>query len=167
MLVGSLPSMGLFCHLLHVFKFLIFIAISYGAQGLFKFGLNEFFKDVYTAAVGAENLTSLPAKMTLWAAASGSAEIFADVALCPFEMTKVRMQVTLPNADGTSSVPRQLIPAMQHMSKNAAETRFPFGSLVPLWGRQGWCCFCFVMFCLLIFFSSLHYDQICWFLFDL
>uniref|UniRef100_A0A7S4I1S2 Uncharacterized protein n=1 Tax=Vannella robusta TaxID=1487602 RepID=A0A7S4I1S2_9EUKA len=109
---------------------------GYGAQGLFKFGLNEFFKDVYTAAVGAENLTSLPAKMTLWAAASGSAEIFADVALCPFEMTKVRMQVTLPNADGTSSVPRQLIPAMQHMSKNAAETRFPFGSLVPLWGRQ-------------------------------
>ena len=25
--------------------------------------------------------------MTLWAAASGSAEFFADIALCPFEMT--------------------------------------------------------------------------------
>lgn len=109
---------------------------GYGAQGLFKFGLNEVFKDLYTNMVGQENLTSLPTKMTLWAAASGSAEIFADVALCPFEMTKVKMQVTLPNAEGNTDVPRKLIPALQHMSKNAAETRFPFGSLVPLWGRQ-------------------------------
>jgi len=109
---------------------------GYGAQGLFKFGLNEFFKDFYSAAVGEENLTSLPAKMTLWAAASGSAEIFADVALCPFEMTKVKMQVTLPGPDGKTEVPRSLIPAMQYMSKNAKETKFPFGSLVPLWGRQ-------------------------------
>ena len=29
------------------------------------------------------------ARMTLWGLASGSAEIFADIALCPFEMTKV------------------------------------------------------------------------------
>jgi len=107
---------------------------GYGAQGLFKFGLNEFFKDLYTAAVGEKNLESLPAKMTLWAAASGSAEIFADVALCPFEMTKVKMQVTLPGAEG--QVPKQLLPAMRYMSANAADTRFPFGSLVPLWGRQ-------------------------------
>merc|ERR1712137_266725 len=109
---------------------------GYGAQGLFKFGLNEFFKDIYTGMVGHDNLQSLPAKMTLWAAASGSAEIFADVALCPFEMTKVRMQVTLPSADGASNFPRQIVPAMKYMSENAAETRFPFGSLIPLWGRQ-------------------------------
>merc|ERR1712039_355537 len=94
---------------------------GYGAQGLFKFGLNEFFKDLYTGMIGDDNLTSLPAKMTLWAAASGSAEVFADVALCPFEMT---------------TVPRQIVPAMRYMSQNAADTRFPFGSLVPLWGRQ-------------------------------
>jgi len=109
---------------------------GYGAQGLFKFGLNEFFKDAYGGLVGEKNLQSLPAKMTLWAAASGSAEIFADIALCPFEMTKVKMQVTLPGPDGSREVPAKLIPAMQHMSKNAADTRFPFGSLVPLWGRQ-------------------------------
>merc|ERR1711977_565254 len=57
-----------------------------------------------------------------------------DVALCPFEMTKVKMQVTLPGAEG--QVPKQLLPAMRYMSANAADTRFPFGSLVPLWGRQ-------------------------------
>ena len=108
---------------------------SYGAQGLFKFGLNEFFKDLYTGAVGEEALNTQPRKMALWAAASGSAEIFADIALCPLEMTKVKMQVSLPGS--SEPVPRKLIPAMQYMSKNAADTRFPFGSLVPLWGRQG------------------------------
>merc|ERR1712228_1045039 len=30
----------------------------------------------------------------------------------------------------------KLLPAMRAMSANRAETRFPFGSLVPLWGRQ-------------------------------
>lgn len=73
--------------------------------------------------------------MTLWAAASGSAEIFADVALCPFEMTKVRMQVALPGTE--PAIPKQIVPAMRYMQANAADTRFPFGSLVPLWGRQG------------------------------
>ena len=72
--------------------------------------------------------------MALWAAASGSAEIFADVALCPFEMTKVKMQVTLPGDAG--QVPKQLLPALRAMQANAADTRFPFGSLIPLWGRQ-------------------------------
>merc|ERR1719195_2312486 len=73
-------------------------------------------------------------KMLWQAAASGSAEIFADIALCPFEMTKVKMQVTLPGQEG--GVPKQLLPAMRAMSANKAETRFPFGSLSPLWGRQ-------------------------------
>merc|ERR1712183_842784 len=64
----------------------------------------------------------------------GSAEIFADIALCPFEMTKVKMQVTLPGQEG--GVGNKLLPAMRAMSANKAETRFPFGSLTPLWGRQ-------------------------------
>jgi len=107
---------------------------GYGAQGLFKFGLNEFFKDIYTHQVGKENLHSTPKKMALWAAASGSAEIFADIALCPFEMTKVKMQVTLPGQPG--GVPKSIIPGMSDMWTRRADTRFPFGSLVPLWGRQ-------------------------------
>lgn len=72
--------------------------------------------------------------MTLWAAASGSAEFFADIALCPFEMTKVKMQVSLPGQPG--ALPDYLLPAISSMYKNRAETKFPFGSLNPLWGRQ-------------------------------
>jgi len=106
---------------------------GYGAQGMFKFGLNELFKDVYTNAVGKEWVESATwKKMVLWAAASGSAEIFADIALCPFEMTKVKMQVSLTKGE----VPSGMISAMKMMSANAKETKFPFGSLVPLWGRQ-------------------------------
>jgi len=108
--------------------------IGYGAQGLFKFGFNELFKDIYTNMIGEKNLDSQWKKMALWAAASRSAEVFADVALCPFEMTKVKMQVILPGQPGT--IPSGLGAALSYMSANKAETRFPFGSLYPLWGRQ-------------------------------
>lgn len=109
---------------------------GYGAQGTFKFGLNEFFKDLYTNLVGEQVVEdSLAARMALWAAASGSAEIFADVALCPFEMVKVRMQVALPG-DAAAAVGSGMVGAMREMNANRAETKFPFGSLYPLWGRQ-------------------------------
>jgi solute carrier family 25 phosphate transporter 3 len=106
---------------------------GYGAQGLFKFGLNEFFKDTYTKIVGEENLQALPAKMLLWALASGSAELFADVALCPFEMTKVKMQTSLPSLG--SKFPQSLTAAFATM-RSTPGSGFPFGSLGPLWGRQ-------------------------------
>lgn len=91
---------------------------GYGAQGLFKFGLNEWFKDFYTEMIGGEEVLndSLLTRLTLWAAVAGSAEVFADVALCPFEMTKVNMQVALPGAEtkgGLTST--SLIPAMREM----------------------------------------------------
>lgn len=111
--------------------------MGYSAQGLFKFGLNEFFKDLYTGLLGGADSKALEAKwqrMVLWAAASGSAEIFADMALCPFEMTKVKMQVTLPGQP--NAPPSSFLPALSWMSANKADTRFPFGSLAPLWGRQ-------------------------------
>ena len=56
---------------------------------------------------------------------------------CPFEMTKVRMQVTLPGDAG--QVPKGLIPAFTALYANRKDTKFPFGSLYPLWGRQGVC----------------------------
>jgi solute carrier family 25 phosphate transporter 3 len=111
--------------------------VGYSLQGLFKFGLNEFFKDLYTGFLGGPDSPSLEAKwqrMVLWAAASGSAEIFADMALCPFEMTKVKMQVTLPGQP--NAPPSTFFGALSFMKANAADTRFPFGSLTPLWGRQ-------------------------------
>jgi len=108
---------------------------GYGAQGLFKFGLNEFFQDVYANMFGREwIMENKGRKMVFQAAASGSAEIFADIALCPFEMTKVRMQVILPGQEG--GVATRLLPALRDMARMRAETKFPFGSLLPLWGRQ-------------------------------
>merc|ERR1719229_1898626 len=49
-------------------------------------------------------------------------------------MTKVKMQVTLPGQEG--GIPKTLIAGMREMSARSAETKFPFGSLTPLWGRQ-------------------------------
>lgn len=108
---------------------------GYGAQGLFKFGLNEFFKDLYTSLLGGEDkIDATWKKLTLWGVASGSAEIFADIALCPFEMTKVKMQVSLPGE--ATKFPSRFFPALAEMNRTKAETKFPFGSLTPLWGRQ-------------------------------
>jgi len=107
---------------------------GYGVQGMFKFGLNEIFQDIYAGLIGGrETLDTTPKKMAFQAAASASAEFFADIGLCPFEMTKVKMQVELPPKDWAYlSLPS----ALSKMGANKAETNFPFGSLRPLWGRQ-------------------------------
>lgn len=103
--------------------------IGYSFQGAFKYGLYEIFKDTYMNLAGEE--TSEKYKGAIWLAGSASAELFADIALCPWEMTKVRIQTSLP---GTFPVPMGA--ALAQMRASAAETRFPFGSLVPLWSRQ-------------------------------
>lgn len=103
--------------------------VGYSLQGMFKYGLYEVFKDSYMNLAGEELSTNY--KPLIWLAGSASAEFFADVALCPFEMTKVKIQTSpsgsFPTAFGT---------AMKQMSASKVETRFPFGSLVPLWSRQ-------------------------------
>lgn len=103
--------------------------VGYALQGMFKYGLYEIFKDFYSNVAGQE--LSEKYKPAIWLAGSASAEVFADIALCPLEMTKVKIQTspvgTFPTAFG---------PALREMSKLAAETRYPFGSIVPLWSRQ-------------------------------
>jgi solute carrier family 25 phosphate transporter 3 len=103
--------------------------IGYSMQGLCKFGFYEFFKDKYANAVGEEFFAKN--KGLVWLSASASAEFFADIALCPMEMVKVKIQ-TSP----VGTFPTTLAPATAAMNANRAETRFPFGSLVPLWSRQ-------------------------------
>jgi solute carrier family 25 phosphate transporter 3 len=104
-------------------------AIGYSAQGAFKFGLYEFFKDFYSNQLGEEKATQY--KGLVYLAGSASAEFFADIALCPMEMVKVKVQTspagTFPTAFGA---------AIAKMSANKAEYRFPFGSVAPLWSRQ-------------------------------
>jgi len=103
--------------------------IGYSMQGLAKFGLYEFFKDMYGNLVGEENYANY--KGFVWLAGSASAEFFADIALCPMEMVKVKVQ-TSP----AGTWPTSLRPATALMKEQASSTRFPFGSLVPLWSRQ-------------------------------
>lgn len=64
------------------------------AQGAFKYGGYEFFKKFYSDLVGVDKAQEW--KTSLYLVASASAELIADVALCPFESVKVRSQTTIP-----------------------------------------------------------------------
>lgn len=103
--------------------------VGYSAQGFFKFGFYEIFKDLYSNMVGKDNAYAF--RGLIYLTASASAEFIADIALCPWEMVKVKIQTspkgTFPTAFG---------PALKEMQLRKAETRFPFGSVTPLWSRQ-------------------------------
>lgn len=103
--------------------------IGYSAQGCFKFGLYEFFKDYYANLVGEKAAAEY--RGMIWLAGSASAEVFADIALCPMEMVKVKVQTSVPG-----TFPTALGPAIAAMQANPA-SKFPFGSVIPLWSRQG------------------------------
>jgi solute carrier family 25 phosphate transporter 3 len=103
--------------------------VGYSLQGAFKFGLYEYFKDFYANLLGEEG--SKKYRALVWCAGSASAEFFADMALCPLEMVKVKVQ-TSP----AGKFPTSFGPAASKMWEMRAETRFPFGSVVPLWSRQ-------------------------------
>jgi len=103
--------------------------IGYSMQGFCKFGFYEIFKDMYCTAFGKENAYRY--RDFIYLSASASAEVIADIALCPMEMVKVKVQ-TSPHG----TFPISLGAATSAMIANRAETRFPFGSVGPLWGRQ-------------------------------
>jgi solute carrier family 25 phosphate transporter 3 len=104
-------------------------AIGYSMQGFCKFGFYEIFKDVYSTMAGKDNYYKY--RDIIYLAGSASAEVIADVALCPMEMVKVKVQ-TSP----AGTFPTAFRPALAEMANNRAETRFPFGSVIPLWSRQ-------------------------------
>lgn len=99
---------------------------GYSAQGLFKFGLYEFFKVKYADIIGDENAYLY--RTGLYLGASASAEFFADIALAPFEAAKVKIQ-TMP---GFANNFREAAPKM---FKEEGITAF-YKGLVPLWMRQ-------------------------------
>jgi solute carrier family 25 (mitochondrial phosphate transporter), member 3 len=96
-------------------------------QGSFKYGLYEFFKKQYSDIAGEKNAYEY--RTWLYLAASASAEVFADVALCPLEALKVRMQ--------TSSQPfsTSFLGGVSKISSSEGISGF-YKGLVPLWGRQ-------------------------------
>jgi len=98
--------------------------VGYSFQGAGKYGLYEVFKYIY----GEKLFPNVP-NTILYLGASATAEFFADMALCPFEAVKVRMQTTLPPfahnmRDGLSKV----------IAKEGVSGLYK--GLVPLWGRQ-------------------------------
>ncbi|KAL2358141.1 mitochondrial phosphate carrier protein [Cryomyces antarcticus] len=100
---------------------------GYSAQGAFKYGGYEFFKKFYADLVGEE--TAYKYKTSLYLTASATAEFIADVALCPFEAVKVRMQTTIPPfASGT----------FDGINKITSKEGWGglYKGLYPLWGRQ-------------------------------
>lgn len=68
--------------------------IGYSFQGAGKYGLYEVFKKFYGDLVGEENAYKY--RTYVYMAGSASAEIMADILLCPWEAIKVRMQTTIP-----------------------------------------------------------------------
>ena len=96
---------------------------GYSVQGLFKFGLYEYFKHTYGELVGEENAVRY--RDLVYLAGSSSAEFFADIAYCPFEALKVRIQTVPSFARGT----------MDGLPKFIAQEGFGnlYAGLVPLW----------------------------------
>ena len=99
--------------------------IGYSMQGTCKFGFYEIFKNTYSQLLGEEGAYNN--QVVLYLAASASAEFFADIALCPMEAVKVRIQTS-----DYSSTLRDCYPRMK--AEEGAGTFFK--GLKPLWMRQ-------------------------------
>ncbi|KAJ6672177.1 PHOSPHATE TRANSPORTER [Salix viminalis] len=100
--------------------------LGYSAQGACKFGFYEFFKKYYSDMAGPENAAKY--KTLIYLAGSASAELIADVALCPMEAVKVRVQTQPGFARG-------LADGMPKFLRSEGYSGL-YKGLVPLWGRQ-------------------------------
>ena len=127
-LVGSIGTIAKEEGSMALFKGWLPTLIGYSLQGMFKFGLYEYFKDFYATLAGPENAKKYQG--AIWLVGSASAEFFADAALCPLEMIKVKVQTSTPG-----TFPTGFFAAAGAIGKVPGST-FPFGSLVPLWSRQ-------------------------------
>ncbi|KAF2674427.1 putative mitochondrial phosphate transporter Pic2 [Microthyrium microscopicum] len=98
--------------------------VGYSFQGAGKYGLYEVFKYGY-----GEKLFPNLNQTVVYLGASASAEFIADLALCPFEAVKVRMQTTLPPFARTMR---------EGMGKIVAKEGVAglYKGLYPLWARQ-------------------------------
>lgn len=98
--------------------------VGYSFQGAGKYGFYEYFKYLY-----GDNLFPNTNRTLVHLGASASAEFFADMALCPWEAIKVRMQTTLP-------------PYAQNLREGWGKLVAKEGmgglykGLYPLWARQ-------------------------------
>ncbi|KAF2270244.1 mitochondrial phosphate carrier protein-like protein [Lojkania enalia] len=98
--------------------------IGYSFQGAGKYGFYEVFKYLY-----GDRLAPNANKTLVYLAASASAESLADIALCPWEAIKVRMQTTLPPY--AHSLREGFIKIVSQEGYAGL-----YKGLYPLWGRQ-------------------------------
>ncbi|KAF4397548.1 hypothetical protein G4B88_027288 [Cannabis sativa] len=99
--------------------------LGYSAQGACKFGFYEFFKKYYSDIAGPEYAAKY--KTLIYLAGSASAEVIADIALCPFEAVKVRVQTQPGFARGLSDGLPKFV-----RSEGALGL---YKGIVPLWGH--------------------------------
>ncbi|XP_043707416.1 mitochondrial phosphate carrier protein 3, mitochondrial-like [Telopea speciosissima] len=100
--------------------------LGYSMQGACKFGFYEFFKKYYSDIAGPEYAAKY--KTLIYLAGSASAEVIADVALCPMEAVKVRVQTQPGFARGLSDGLPKFVRSEGYLGL--------YKGLVPLWGRQ-------------------------------
>ena len=100
--------------------------IGYSAQGAAKFGLYEYFKKTYSDMAGPENAKKY--QNIIYLAGSASAEFFADIALCPMEAVKVKVQTVPGFAKGLADGFPKFI-ALEGFGGL-------YKGIAPLWGRQ-------------------------------
>jgi len=100
--------------------------LGYSIQGLGKFGFYEYFKHQFAVMVGEDNAYKYRDLVYLFA--SASAEVIADLGLCPFEAVKVRIQTNPQYARGL----------LDGLPKFYASEGFGslYAGLGPLWARQ-------------------------------
>ena len=104
--------------------------VGYSLQGLFKYGLYEALKYHYANAVGPEAADKY--KDLVYVSASASAELVADLFLCPFEAVKVRIQTSDPAKKSFPTTMREGLPTI--LAKEGFSGLYK--GLAPLWGRQ-------------------------------
>jgi len=98
--------------------------VGYCAQGGGKYGFYEVFKYMY-----GDKMFPNANKTVIFLGASASAEFLADIALCPFEAIKVRMQTTLPPFASTLREGMRKVVATEGIGGL-------YKGLYPLWARQ-------------------------------
>lgn len=101
-------------------------AWGYSAQGALKFGLYEYFKHYYAHFFSEEDAVKY--RDLIYIAGSATAEIFADVALCPFEAVKVRIQTSPDFARG-------VVDGLPKIFRTEGVGSL-YAGIVPLWARQ-------------------------------
>jgi len=102
-------------------------AVGYAFQGALKFGGYEFWKKSFINYLGVEKATNN--RTLVYTAASGIAEFFADVALCPLEAVRIRL-VSQP--DFAKSLPS----AAARLLKESGVIKGFYSGFIPMLFKQ-------------------------------